>query len=72
MRRLLRVTKHHIVKPVYRATRYMVVVNMELWGRTFWQQWEGLAFDKKLSWILFLNHTIAVVSLIEYLVLKRK
>lgn len=65
MRRLLRATKHNIVKPVYRATRYMVVANVELWGKTFWQEWELVRWDKKLIWLLFVNQTIAIITLIE-------
>jgi len=71
MRRLLRATKYHIVKPVYHATRFMVVANIELWGKTFWREWDVLRTDKKLIWLLFVNQTIAVLTLIEFLLLKK-
>ncbi|OGG30507.1 hypothetical protein A2973_04080 [Candidatus Gottesmanbacteria bacterium RIFCSPLOWO2_01_FULL_49_10] len=70
MKKVFHLTKRIIIRPVYRSTRYVLVANAQLWGRTFWAQWDGLAFDKKLVWILFLNHTIAVLTLIEYLLLK--
>ncbi len=44
--------------------------NAELWGESFWIEWEALPVDKKLAWILFLNHTIALVTLIEVFLLK--
>lgn len=44
--------------------------NVELWGETFWVQWEALPTDKKLAWILFLNHTLALITLIEVFLLK--
>ena len=49
----------------------MVVANIELWGKTFWQEWEVLRTDKKLIWLLFVNQTIAVLTLIEFLLLKK-
>lgn len=45
--------------------------NVELWGETFWVQWEALPMDKKLAWFLFLNHTLALITLIEVLLLKK-
>lgn len=59
-----------VMRPMYRSARYGVLANVELWGETFWAEWEALPIDKKLTWLLFLNHTIALVTLIEVFLLK--
>lgn len=60
-----------IIRPAYRLTRYGMLSQIELWGETFWIEWEALPMDKKLAWLLFLNHTIALITLIEVFVLRR-
>ena len=70
MRTILRITKRGTVKLVGQA-RYAILANAELWGETFWSEWEALPVDKKLAWFLFLNHTIAILTLIELFVLRR-
>ena len=60
-----------LVRPTYRRTRYGLLANAQLWGETFWTEWEALPVDKKLAWFLFLNHTIALVTLIEVFLLKK-
>lgn len=45
--------------------------NITLWRKTFWEVWEPLPFDVKLAWIAFVSQTIAVITLIELLLLKK-
>ena len=70
MRKILRITKSGTVKFVTQA-RYALLANRELWSETFWSEWEALPVDKKLAWLLFLNHTVALIALIELFVLRR-
>ena len=68
-------TKHildHVLRPFYLATRYGILVNAQLWGTEVWTAWEIQPLDKKLAWLLFLNHTIAIITLIELFALKRR
>ena len=44
---------------------------MVLLKEEFQTAWESLSVDKKLIWFIFVNKTIAVITLIEYLLLKR-
>ncbi len=60
------------LRPVYRAARHGIVANIELWGNTFWEVWEVQPLDKKLTWLLFLNQTIAIITLIEVFLLKSR
>lgn len=60
-----------LMRPAYRLTRYGMVSQIELWGETFWIQWEALPMDKKLAWFLFLNHTLALITLVEVFLLRR-
>lgn len=60
-----------LLRPAYRSARYTLIANVELWGETFWIQWEALPIDKKLAWLLFLNHSLALITLIEVFVLRR-
>lgn len=60
-----------IMRPAYRSARYSLLANVELWGESFWIEWEALPVDKKLAWILSLNHTIALLILTELFFLRR-
>jgi len=60
-----------IMRPAYRSARYSLLANVELWGESFWIEWEALPVDKKLTWFLFLSHTIALITLIEVFILRR-
>lgn len=60
-----------LLRPAYRTTRSSILANAELWGQSFWVEWEALPVDKKLAWFLFLNQTIAVLTLIELFALRR-
>ncbi len=59
-----------LMRPTYRTARYGLLANVELWGETFWTEWGALPVDKKLAWLLFLNHTLALITLIEVFLLK--
>lgn len=61
-----------LLRPAYRTTRTSILANAELWGQSFWVKWETLPVDKKLAWFLFLNQTIAVLTLIELFFLRHR
>jgi|WetSurMetagenome_2_1015567.scaffolds.fasta_scaffold645044_2 hypothetical protein len=60
-----------LLKSVYSEVKTVIYTHRTLWGSSFGTAWESLPFDKKLAWILFLNNTIAIISLIEIFALKR-
>lgn len=41
----------------------------QLWKKLFWQTWEPLPFGEKLTWIAFVGQTIAIITLLEFLLL---
>jgi hypothetical protein len=43
----------------------------KLWATDFGKAWGTLTLEKKIVIILVLNHTIAILTLIEMLVLKK-
>ncbi|HUD19912.1 MAG TPA: hypothetical protein VMR81_05710 [Patescibacteria group bacterium] len=45
--------------------------NVVLWRSTFWHVWEPLRFDEKLTWIVFIGQTVAVITLLEFILFKR-
>jgi len=45
--------------------------NTLLWRSMFWDTWDGLKLDEKLTWIVFVGQTLAVLTLIEFLILKK-
>jgi hypothetical protein len=45
--------------------------NVELWKTQFWEVWEPLPWDAKLTWIAFVSQTIAVITVIELFLLKK-
>lgn len=46
-----------------------ITTNITLWRSTFWEAWEPLPLDQKLAWILLISNTIAILTLIEFLIL---
>lgn len=46
-------------------------VHKTLWAIDFPRAWNRLTFEKKIIVILVLNHTIAILTLIEMLLLKK-
>lgn len=60
-----------LMRPAFYSARYSLLTNVELWGETFWTEWESLPVNRKLTWLLFLNHTLAIIALIEVFILKK-
>lgn len=59
----------HIIGAAVRAVRRAVIGNIFLWTRAFGTAWDNLSLWDKCIWLLFFSNTIAVVTLLEYLVL---
>ena len=49
----------------------LFIAHRNLWSTDFGRAWGRLSLDKKLIVILVLNHTIAILTLIEMLIFKR-
>lgn len=47
-----------------------VTVNVRFWRKTFSQEWNSLPLDQKLAWIILVSYTTAVITLLEFLLLK--
>lgn len=45
--------------------------NLLLWRSMFWQTWNRLPLDEKLTWIVFVGQTVAVLTLLEFVILKK-
>lgn len=58
-------------KPLHKTVADTARLHRTFWGETFWKTWENMSFDNKLVWFLVINHTIAILTLIEFLVLKK-
>ena len=55
-----------------RIIRYSVVYGfVDLWGRSFWQAWDQVGLQEKAIWIFFFAKTIAIITLIQVLLLKK-
>lgn len=48
-----------------------MVANVGLWRSQFQEVWEPLSMEKKIIWILFLNHTVAILTLLEFVFLRK-
>jgi len=59
------------LRPLYQTTRLAILTHIELWGSAFGREWESLGLDKKLVWLLFINQTIAVLTLLEFFLLRK-
>jgi len=51
--------------------RSFIANNIMLWKTTFWEAWDPLPFDVKLTWLAFVTQTIAVITAIELFFLKK-
>ena len=49
--------------------RQLIAVNLTLWRKTFWETWEPLPIDQKAGWLLLVSNTLAILTLIEFLML---
>ena len=55
---------------MYPAWSKAVRFNIILWREEFWRAWESLPLDRKLIWLFFIGQTIAIITLIEFFLLK--
>jgi len=49
----------------------LINATIQFWTKEVWRAWDTLPFDRKLIWFLVLNHTIALITIVEILVLKK-
>jgi len=46
-------------------------MHKQFWGSMVKETWEQLSLTEKLVWFFFLNQTIAIITLIEIIILKK-
>lgn len=56
--------RFYMMKTLYRSHK-------ALWTTDFGRAWDSLTLEKKLVIILVVNHTVAILTLIEMLILKK-
>jgi hypothetical protein len=54
-----------------RMAKNIVLFHRLLWRTLLWERWETLKLEEKIIWLLVVNHTIAILTLLELLVLKK-
>jgi len=64
------------VKSFLLATRISVIdtvisENILLWRTTFWEYWDPLPLDQKVIMLFFASNTIALITLLEMLALRK-
>ncbi len=49
----------------------IIVINVQLWTKTFQRAWEPLPLNEKAAWIFFISNTLAIITIIELIALGR-
>ena len=59
------------MKPSKNFVMQAIHGNQLLWQSMFWNTWDSLAFDEKLTWIVFVGQTLAILTLLKFFILKK-
>ena len=70
MARFIHHTKRIISYPLQMGEK-TIAINAQLWNTLFWETWNLLPLDQKLTWLAFVGQTIAILTLIEIVLLKK-
>jgi len=54
-----------------RSLGFIIKTHKQFWGSMVWETWGQLTLTEKLVWFFFLNQTIAIITIIEILLLKK-
>jgi hypothetical protein len=70
MTEIICATRRIVLYPI-RLGHKTYTIHIRLWKSMFWDAWYPLPMHVKLSWIAFVGQTIAILTLIELLALKK-
>ncbi len=56
-----------VIAPTGRTIVLGVRFNQLVWTKYFDAAWEATPLHEKLTWIMFLSHTMAIITLISFL-----
>lgn len=71
MRELVRSIKLHFAGSAADMGRLVNGPSMHMWTQDFDNAWGSLPTHEKLTWIVFIGNTVAILTLIEVLVLHK-
>lgn len=63
----LRHFHHAFLAPTGKTIALGVRFNILVWTKYFDAAWESTPLHEKLTWIMFLSHTLAIITLINLL-----
>ncbi|MCL4200236.1 hypothetical protein KJZ67_02745 [Patescibacteria group bacterium] len=61
---------HHIIVPTGRTIVMGIRFNRLVWTKYFDAAWEATPLHEKLTWVLFLSNTLAILTLLQILAFK--
>lgn len=63
----LRQFHHSVIAPTGRTIALGLRLNVLIWTKYFDIAWESTPLHEKLTWLMFLSHTLAIITLINFL-----
>lgn len=56
-----------VIAPTGRTIALGLRLNVLIWTKYFDAAWESTPLHEKLTWFMFLSHTMAIITLINFL-----
>lgn len=57
---------------ILQPMKFAFFAHERLWGEEVWTAWENIKLEEKIIYLLFINHMIAILTLLELLVIKKQ
>lgn len=70
MARFIRRIHARILAPAQRTLTLGLRFNALVWTKYFDDAWDAIPLHEKLTWILFISNTLAILTLIQFLAFK--
>ncbi len=70
MARIIRQFHTRILSPTTRSIALGIKLNQLIWTRYFDDAWNTIPLHEKLTWILFISNTLAILTLFQLLAFK--
>lgn len=70
MARIIRQFHTRIISPTTRSIALGIKLNQLIWTRYFDDAWNAIPLHEKLTWILFISNTLAILTLFQLLAFK--
>ena len=67
MVRIIRQLNSKIISPTRRTLTLSIRLNQLIWTKYFDAAWAATPLHEKLTWILFLTNTLAILTLLQLL-----